>query len=366
MSEYFLYSKTKKIHYGYKIDISLYYIKINRINEYYCSIGKNIISINFKSKEESVLAEYIIKRVFQGILLVFVVSILIFLLMQLMPGNPVDLVAGPRVSEEKKAEIRIKWGFDKPIYQQYIIWAKNILKGNFGMSIRSKQSVSKILKQKIPYTIKLVGASMLAQFLIAVPLGLLAAFKKDKFTDKFLVIGATIFSSIPRFWCAVILILIFSVKLNWLPMNGLDSVKGYIMPVTAIVLSGITVILRLTRSEVLEVLREKYVATAYAKGLKNKIVLIKHVLRNALIPVCVMFFLSLPWMIGGEVIIESIFSIPGMGRLLYSSIVTQDLPVIQACILIIAILTVICNLIGDILTGFLDPRIRVELKGGTK
>ncbi len=300
-----------------------------------------------------------------GVLLVLVVSLVVFLIMQLMPGDPISLVTDPRVSEEKKAELRAEWGLDKPLHLQYLSWLKNVLRGNLGTSIRAKQRVSKIIKQKIPYTVKLVGISMIIQFFIAVPLGLIAAFNKDKLIDKLLILSTTIASSIPRFWCAIILILIFSIKLQWFPMSGLDSPKSYFLPVLAIVLNGISVILRLTKSEVLDVLREKYIATAYAKGLKNKVVLYKHALRNALIPVCVMFFLTLPWMFGGEVIIESIFSIPGMGRLLYTSILTQDLPVIQACILIIAVLTVICNLIGDILTGLLDPRIRIELKGGS-
>lgn len=312
------------------------------------------------------MKEYIVKRLAQGILLIFVVTILVFSLMQLMPGDPLSLVSGDKVSEEKIAEMEEKWNLDKPIYMQYFIWIKNFLMGEYGTSIRTKQSVNTMIAQRIPYTLKLVGTAILVQFAIAVPLGLLAAYKRNTIIDKGLVIITSIFNAIPRFWAGIILILIFGIHLNIMPINGYDGPKSLVLPVAAIVLNGISGTLRLTKSEVLEVFREKYIATGYAKGLENRRVLFKHVLRNALIPVSVMFFLSIPWMIGGEIIIENIFAIPGMGRLLWRGIATQDFPVVQACILIIAVLTVICNIIGDIFTGLLDPRIRIELKGGLK
>ena len=312
------------------------------------------------------MRDYVIKRLAQGILLVFAVTILTFAIMQMMPGDPVELMAGDRVTAEKKLELKEHWGLDKPAYVQYLYWIGNIAEGDFGTSIRSRESVSDMLKQRVSITLQIVGISLILEFLISVPLGLIAACRRDSFLDKSLVTATTILGAIPKFWAAIIFILIFSVKLKWLPMNGYESAKYLILPVASIVLTALTEVLRLTRSEVLEVYREKYIQTAYAKGLKNKIVLFKHVLRNALIPVCVIFFLYLPWLIGGEVIIENIFSIPGMGRMLWEGIVVHDYPVIQACILIIAILTVLCNIAADIVTGFLDPRIRIELKGEIK
>lgn len=312
------------------------------------------------------MLNYIISRLGQGLLLVLVISIVIFSLLHMMPGDPVDIISGEKVTEEQKEIIREKYGLDKPFHIQYFTWMSNITQGNFGVSIKTKQSVNEMIMQRIPVTLKIVGLALLLEFIISVPLGLIAAYKKDTILDKGLVVVTTILGAIPAFWLAILLIIFFSVKYNIFPMSGYEGMKYLVLPVTAIMLNALTGTLRLTRSEVLEVYREKYIQTAYAKGLKTKTVLIKHVLRNALIPVVVMFFLYLPWLIGGSVIIENIFSIPGMGRLLWSGIATQDFPVVQACILIISILTVISNILGDILTGVLDPRISVELGGEAK
>lgn len=309
------------------------------------------------------MLNFILKRIGQGIWLVFVISILIFMLLHMMPGDPIDMISGEKVTEEQKDIIRVKYGLDKPLYEQYGMWLLNVTKGDFGQSIKTKQSVNEMLIDKIPLTLKIVGLALALEFLIAVPLGLLAAHKKDTYIDKGLVIMTTIMGAIPIFWLAILFILIFSVKLKILPMSGISDYKSYILPVAAITLNALTGTLRLTRSEVLEIYREKYILTAYAKGLKTRAVLFKHVLRNALIPVVVMFFLYLPWLIGGSVIIENIFSIPGMGRLLWTAISTQDFPVVQACIFIISVLTVMSNIAGDIITGILDPRVRNALGG---
>jgi ABC-type dipeptide/oligopeptide/nickel transport system permease component len=297
-------------------------------------------------------------------LLVFVVTILVFSLVHLMPGDPVTLIGGIRLSQEKADEIKAKWNLDQPLYKQYYLWLKNFLSGDFGVSIRTKQSVNTMIAQRIPYSINLIGLAILIQFSIAIPLGLLAAYKKDTLIDRSLIALSAILNAVPIFWVAIILILIFSVNLKLLPSSGYVGAKSLILPAVAIVLSGISGTLRLTKSEVLEVFREKHVATAYAKGLENRSVLAKHVMRNAMIPVTVMFFLTVPWMIGGEVIVENIFAIPGMGRLLWRGIATQDFPIIQACIFIIATLTVTFNILGDIVTAILDPRIREELESG--
>jgi len=311
------------------------------------------------------MKEYVIRRVGQGLLLIFAITIIVFSLIHLMPGDPVTLVTGNKVSQEKIEEMKEKWNLDKPVVTQYLIWLKNMAKGDFGTSIRTKQSVNVMIAERIMYSVKLVGTAIIVQFIIAVPLGLIAAYKQNTMIDKGLVAISSIFNAIPQFWIGIILILIFGLTFKILPMSGYDGPKSLILPVAAIVLNGISGTLRLTRSEVLEVFRENYIATGYAKGLENRQVLVRHVLRNALIPVSVMFFLSIPWMIGGEIIIENIFAIPGMGRLLWRGIATQDFPIVQACILLIAVLTVVCNTAGDIITGILDPRIRASMKGGS-
>ena len=311
------------------------------------------------------MTKYVVKKLLQGCLMVFVVSIFVFLMLHLMPGDPVDLMTDRKVSEEKKQEIRVKYGLDKSLPEQYMNWIGNIFQGDLGTSIRTRMPVTTMFAARLPVTLKLMGISLLLQILIAVPLGLAAAYKKDSIFDRIVVSVSLFFAAIPSFWVAVMLILIFGVTLKVLPISGFTSAESYILPIAAMVLGSIASTIRMTKNEVLDVMREKYVLTAYAKGLPKKTVLIKHVLRNALILVAVMVFMNIPWLVGGAVIIENIFVIPGMGALLTSSILNQDFAVVQACVLLISVLTVICNLLSDIVTAILDPRIRVSLEGNT-
>ena len=306
------------------------------------------------------IMRFIAKRLCIGVLVVLFVTVLVFAIMQAMPGNPIDLMVDTRVSAEKVAEIKAQWGLDEPPVVQYFYWIKNVLHGDFGTSISLKQSVSDLILQRLPYTLMLTGAALLIEYIIAIPLGLLAAVKKNSAADKSLTVVTIVLWSMPPFWLGVLFILTFSVWLEILPISGWDGFASLILPAFTLALPALAQIFRLTRSEVLDVLDEKYVTTAYAKGLKNKVVLVKHVLRNAMIPVTVMFFLSLPWLIGGAVVVENVFAWPGMGQLIWKAISKQDFVIIQGVVLVITILTVICNLIGDILAGILDPRIRLE------
>lgn len=312
------------------------------------------------------MVNYIIKRMLQGVLLVFCVSVLIFAMLDLMPGDPIDQLVDERVSEERKAEYRVQYGLDKPPVERYITWVKNVTDFEFGISFASKMPVSTMLKSRIPVSLKLCGIAMVINLLISVPLGLLAAYRKDSIFDKTLMSISMFMTAIPSFWIAIMLILFFGVMLKWLPINGFTTSKHFVMPIATIVLSSFASMVRLTKTEVLDVIHEKFVTTAYAKGLSKKVVLVKHVLRNSLILVVVMTFLSLPWLIAGGVITEKVFSIPGMGSLLTNAIISQDFPIVQACILIISILTVISNLAGDIITALLDPRIRESISGGER
>jgi peptide/nickel transport system permease protein len=309
------------------------------------------------------MLEYTVKRLIMGIFVVLAVTALLFGIMQLMPGDPIQLITNPRVSPKKIAELQRQWGLDKPVYVQYFYWLLHVFRGDFGTSIATGQKVITLIQARLPYTLLLAGSSLILQYIIAIPLGLLAAYRENSRFDNMVVVSTIILWSIPTFWLGILLILLFSIKLKILPVSGYSGFNSIILPIMTATLPYLASTLRLTRSEVLEVLREKYVITAYAKGLNTKKVLIFHVLRNALIPVTVMFFLSLPWLIGGSVIIESIFAWPGMGRLLWKAISTQDFPVVQGIIFIIAILTVISNILGDIITAYLDPRIRLEIKG---
>lgn len=297
-------------------------------------------------------------------LLVIAVSFLVFCLMYMLPGDPVDMVVDRKVSAERKAEIAHELGYDQPFMTQYINWAKNALHGDFGTSIRYKSAVWDLMKARIPYSLKLCGISLILELVIALPLGLLCAIKKDGFFDRFTVNFSLFLTAIPSFWLGALMILILAVQLKLVPISGYEHWQNYIMPVLTMVLGGVGGTLRITKTEVLDVINEKYVTTAYAKGLPKRTVMVKHVLRNSLILVTTLVFMSIPWLISGAVITERIFGFPGMGNLLLNSIIVQDITVVQAVLLLIAILTVICNLISDILMGILDPRIRLSLAGG--
>lgn len=313
--------------------------------------------------EEDNVAEYIIKRLLQGILIVLAVSVILFAIMQMMPGDPIMLICGDRVSEEVQLKVRQEWGLDQPVYVQYWRWLSHALQGDFGQSIITGQDTVQLIMTRLPYTLLLSGLALLLQYIIGVPIGLLAAYKRNSIFDRAVVWISTILWSIPGYWLSVLLVLCFSVSLSLLPVSGFSGPQSLILPLCAIVLPGLASVIRMARADALEVLQEKMVVTAYAKGLNNRKVLIRHVLRNAMIPTTIMFFLSLPWVVGGAVVIEKIFAWPGMGQLLWSSISKQDYPVVQGIVIIIALLTVVSNTIGDLLTGWLDPRIRNELRG---
>ena len=284
--------------------------------------------------------------------------------MYMMPGNPIDIVTDSKVSPEKKAEIAHELGYDLPFLVQYKNWLVNAVHLDFGNSLRYKNPVWDMMAARIPYSLKLCGLSMILELLIALPIGLICAVKKDSFFDRFTVNFSLLLSSIPSFWLGALAILLFAVKLDLVPISGYSTWRNYLMPVITMAIGGVGGTLRITKTEVLDVINEKYVTTAYAKGLPKRVVLVKHVLRNSLILVTTLVFMSIPWLISGAVITEKIFGFPGMGNLLLNSIVQQDIPVVQAVLLIIAILTVVCNLISDLIMGLLDPRIRQTLSGG--
>ena len=315
-------------------------------------------------KEGVIIRDYAIKRILQGILLVFAVSFLVFALMYMMPGNPIYIVTDSKVSPEKKAEIAHELGYDLPFLVQYKNWLVKAVHLDFGNSLRYKNPVWDMMAARIPYSLKLCGLSMILELLIALPIGLICAVKKDSFFDRFTVNFSLLLSSIPSFWLGALAILLFAVKLDLVPISGYSTWQNYLMPVITMAIGGVGGTLRITKTEVLDVINEKYVTTAYAKGLPKRVVLVKHVLRNSLILVTTLVFMSIPWLISGAVITEKIFGFPGMGNLLLNSIVQQDIPVVQAVLLIIAILTVVCNLISDLIMGLLDPRIRQTLSGG--
>lgn len=309
------------------------------------------------------MLNYVIKRALIGILLIITVCIIVFSLIYIMPGDIVNTMYGAHVPEAKRDAYRAAYGFDQPLYIQFFNWVKKLLHGDLGISIQSKLPIGQSLKSRMPLTLKTCGAAMLIQVAIGIPLGILLAYRKDGVLDRILMAIASFLQAVPQYWLGVMLMLLFSVSLRWLPLSGYSSPIHYIMPVAAISLGGIANIMRITKAEVLDVYRQRYVLTAFAKGLKKRAVIVRHVLRNSLIAVVVMVFMEIPWIISGSFIVEKIFAIPGMGSYMVEAIEKQDVTVVQACVLIIAVLVVVCNIASDVLTGLLDPSIRKEITG---
>jgi len=309
----------------------------------------------------------ILKRIIQAIPILIVISIISFFLVNLAPGDPVQAFVTPKMSENDILRIRKNLGLDKPILVQYFYWLKNILKGNFGYSYINYRPVLKQIMERIPATLGLMGISMLVSVILSIPLGIISAVHKNKFIDRFISNTSYIGISIPSFWFAMILIYVFTAKLGILPSIGMrtvgvesviDVIKHGIMPSIVLSFSNIAVLTRYIRSSVIGQLKESYVATAYSKGMSKNVVLYGHVLKNSILPVITILGMSLPNLVSGAFITETIFGWPGMGRLGISAIYSFDYPVIMAITMISSIMLVIGNLLADIGYYFVDPRIK--------
>jgi len=302
------------------------------------------------------------RRVVYGILVVIAVSAALFSILQMMPGDAITLIGGNRVSQNRIDMMRAVWGLDKPAAVQYFYWLKNLATGNMGVSILTSQDVAKMIYSRLPYTLGLTLCALLLQYTVAIPLGLMAGVRKDSWFDRLSVQATVMLRAMPNFWLGILLMLLFGIKLRMFPLSGYSGAKSLVLPVLSIALPYIGDTMRLTRAEVIETINERHVTTARAKGLRERAILTRHVLRNSLVPVAVMFFLSLPWLIGGSVVVEAVYSWPGMGRLLWRSVAQQDYPVIQGIVFVITVLTVICSAAGDIALSLLDPRIKGAVK----
>ncbi len=285
-------------------------------------------------------------------------SMVIFLILHLVPGNPVDNLLHPGSPPEAREQLIKEYGLDKPIYQQYIIWLTNVFKGNLGVSITEQRSVSELLLLKMPNTIILGVASLLICFILGVTLGAVSAIKQNTIVDYAGMVIALLGVSVPTFWLGLMLMLIFSVNLGWFPISGYGDLKSLVLPAFTLGLAGAGLIARITRASMLEIAQKDYIAIVRAKGISNTQVIIKHIFRNALIPIITLLGLRLGWIIGGAVTTEIVFNRPGLGRLLANSLFRRDYPVIQGALLILIFAVMVGNLIADILYAYADPQIR--------
>ena len=312
------------------------------------------------------MLKYIIKRILVATPVLIGITIIDFLIMT-MVGSPLELLQGPRVSQAAIETKRIALGLNKPVYVQYWIWLTNLLQGNMGYSMKSFQPVSQMIKTYIGPTLLLMSVSLFVSMLIAVPAGIYSAVHKYTPQDYTVVTLSFLGSSVPGFFLALVLIYIFTVRLGWLPSSGmytlgaqksaLDVVRHMIMPVIVLATSMAGTNIRYIRSAMLEILRKDYLRTARAKGIGRFLVINKHALRNALIPVITVLGMHIPILFGGAIIIEQVFSWPGLGMMTMSAIISRDYPVIMGVCLMSAIVVLVANLLTDVIYALVDPTI---------
>jgi ABC-type dipeptide/oligopeptide/nickel transport system permease component len=306
------------------------------------------------------LGKYIAYRLGLMVISIFMVSIIVFFLVRLK-GDPVDVMAPPYFSAEDRAELRRAWGFDKPLATQYIIFLRKAVTGDFGKSMAYRTDAMQLVLQRLGNTYILALTAAAVSLFISIPLGVISALKRGGLVDLLVTLMATVGVAMPAFWFGIVLIIIFSARLKWLPAFGAMEPKSIIMPALALGVSTAANLSRLTRSSMLEIMGQPYVTTARAKGLVERVIVLRHELRNALIPVVTSLGLQLGWLLGGSVVIEKVFSWPGLGRLMVDAITLhRDITIVQAGLLWFALSFLGLNLVVDILYTVLDPRIRLS------
>ncbi|MCD4797984.1 MAG: ABC transporter permease [Methanosarcinales archaeon] len=312
------------------------------------------------------MIDYIVKRIFQLIPALLLVSVVSFSIIYFAPGDPAEtLCTGPDGNANPKSveEFRIKMGLDKPLHTQYLIWLNNVLHGDFGYSYMSENPVFDHIKMAFGATFKLSVVSLIISLAISIPLGIISAIKQNSPVDVACMVGASLGVSMPNFWLGLMLMLLFGVYLGWLPVAGYGDggdLEHILLPAITLGTGSAAITARLMRSSMLEALGQDYIQTARAKGVSERIVIGKHALKNALIPVVTMVGLNFGYLLNGSIVVETIFGWPGIGRLTIDSINMRDYMMVQGCIVFVAILFVVINLLVDISYRYIDPRIRYE------
>lgn len=309
------------------------------------------------------MTKYVLKRLLILVPTLLGVSFIVFLLLYLSPGDAALAVAGPNATKEAVDAIRENLGLNEPFLVQYLNYLKNLIfHFDLGTSYHSGRSVSEALLRVFPTTIKLAGGALIIAIIFGITFGVIAALKKNTFIDSMITALGMVGLAMPIFWSGLLLIIVFSTKLKVFPASGFSSIKHMILPWLALGFQSSAVIMRMTRSAMLDVLDKDYIRTAYAKGLSKPKIIFVHALKNAMIPVITTIGLQAGGLLGGSILTETIFSIPGIGRLMVDSIKTRDYPIILGAIMLIAIVYSVISIIVDILYGFINPRIKAEYK----
>ncbi|MDR7549303.1 MAG: ABC transporter permease [Armatimonadota bacterium] len=303
---------------------------------------------------------YIAKRLLLTVPVIFGVAFVVFAMVRIVPGDPAQIIAGETATKEFVEAIRKDLGLDRPLMEQFVTFMASLVRGDLGRSIRSKAPVSEELWARIPNTVRLTVAGLVVAVSVGVTAGVVSAIRPYSVVDSAVMLVALLGLSMPVFWSGLMLILIFAVRLGWLPAVGTETLAHLVLPAITVGMATAAIIARMTRSSMLEVLRSDYIRTARAKGLAEPVVVTRHALRNALIPVITVVGLQTGTLLSGAVLTESVFAWPGIGRLLVEGILARDYPIVQAAVLVVALAFVLVNLAIDVLYAAVDPRIHYE------
>jgi peptide/nickel transport system permease protein len=314
------------------------------------------------------MSKYILRRLVQMVPVMLLVSLVVFSLLHLTPGDPATTMLGQEATPEAVAALRTRLGLDQPMPVQYVRWLGSVVRGDLGRSIRTNQPVTEAVLERLPVTVQLAAMSILIALAIGIPIGIISALRRNTVLDSGATTLALLGVALPNFFLAILLIYLFSIQLRWLPPIGYvplwddpaENLKRMIMPSLTLGTALAAIIMRLTRSSLLEVMEQDYVRTARAKGLSESRMVRVHALKNGLIPVVTIVGLQIGGLLGGTVITETIFALPGIGRLIIDSIFRRDFPLVQGAVLFVAVAFLLTNLLVDLLYAFLDPRIRYQ------
>jgi ABC-type dipeptide/oligopeptide/nickel transport system permease component len=304
---------------------------------------------------------YLIRRILMLVPVFLAVSLVIFLILHFIPGDPIDNLLKVGSSPQARAEMEARYGLDQPLVVQYGIWLSKVMQGDLGMAIVARRPVLDLILQALPHSLRLGGLALLFSSLVGIGLGVLAALNRDRWPDRAVMGGVLLGSTMPSFWLGLILMLIFSVWLGWFPVSGARSWTALVLPVLTIGLGGTALVARITRVAMIEAAGRDFVTLLHAKGLSPLRIQLRHVLRHALIPVVTILALRIGWILGGAVTVEVVFARPGLGTLLIKSLSQHDYPVVQACLLMLAMAVMLGTLLGDILQAAMDPRVRAAM-----
>ncbi len=306
------------------------------------------------------MGRYIVKRLLLLIPVIFGVMFIVFTIMAMTPGTPAKMILGAQATPEEVAQLNEELGFNRPFLVRFVNYVVDALRGDFGESYNTQRPVFEEIIPRLPTTVTLAFLSVISSALVGIPIGIVSAVKQYSFIDGFTTTVALLLAGIPGFWLGMMLILLFAVQLGWLPANGIGTWKHYVLPTLTLCLTGSSVLIRVTRTMMLETIRQDYIRTSRAKGAGEKRVIFGHALKNALLPVITSLGLKFGGMLGGTILIESVFALPGIGTLVVNSIRMKDIPLVMASVIFLAVLFCVILLIVDVIYALIDPRIKAQ------